>query len=42
MTVAGFITMIVANTIVWGGTIWCFRKVLQTPEQEKAPTGFGP
>jgi hypothetical protein len=42
MTVAGFITMIVANTIVWGGTIWCFWKVLQTPEQEKAPPGFGP
>jgi hypothetical protein len=42
MTLPGWITMIVANTVVWCGTIWCFRKVLQTPEDEKAPPGFGP
>lgn len=34
--------MIVANAVVWLGTIWCFRKVLQTPEEEKVPAGFGP
>jgi hypothetical protein len=42
MTIAGWITMIVANTVVWGGTILCFRKVLQTPGHEAAPPGFGP
>jgi hypothetical protein len=42
MTTAGWITMIVCNLTVWGGTFWCFWKVLQTPEQEKAPPGFGP
>jgi hypothetical protein len=42
MTAGGWITMILALTIVWGGVIWCFRKVLQTPEHEKAPPGFGP
>ena len=34
--------MIVANVAVWGGVIWCFRKVLETPEEEKVPMGFGP
>lgn len=42
MTAAGLITMIVANAVVWLGTLWCFWKVLQTPEVEKAPPGFGP
>lgn len=42
MNAAGWITMIVANAVVWGGTLWCFRKVLKTPEEEKVPVGFGP
>jgi hypothetical protein len=42
MTTAGWITMIVCNATVWLGTFWCFWKVLQTPQQEKAPPGFGP
>ena len=42
MTAAGWVTMIIALTVVWGGVIWCFRKVLATPQEEKAPPGFGP
>lgn len=42
MTTAGWITMLIALAVVWGGVIWCFRKVLQTPQEEKAPPGFGP
>ncbi len=42
MTTLGWIFMTVSLTVVWGGVIWCFRKVLQTPEEEKVPTGFGP
>lgn len=42
MTIGGWVTMILALTVVWGGVIWCFRKVLQTPEEEKVPVGFGP
>ena len=42
MTAGGWITMLVSLTMVWGGALWCFRKVLQTPQKEKAPPGFGP
>jgi hypothetical protein len=42
MTTAGLITMLIALAVVWGGVIWCFRKVLSTPQEEKAPPGFGP
>ncbi len=42
MTVAGWITMISSLVLVWFGTLWCFWKVMQTPENEKAPPGFGP
>ncbi len=42
MTIAGWITMLISLAVVWGGCFWCFRKVLQTPEEEKAPIGFGP
>lgn len=42
MTATGWVTMITALMVVWGGVIWCFRKVLQTPQEEKAPPGFGP
>ena len=41
MTIGGWITMIVALLLVWVGTFWCFKKVLSTPEEEKAPTGLG-
>jgi hypothetical protein len=27
---------------VWVGTFWCFKKVLSSPQDEKAPPGFGP
>jgi hypothetical protein len=42
VTTAGWITMLLALALVWGGAILCFRKVLQTPQEEKAPPGFGP
>ena len=42
MTTAGWITMLVSLSVVWGGTFWCFRKVLETPQHEEAPPGFGP
>ena len=42
MTAAGWITMILALATVWSAVIWCYRKVLQSPQEEKAPPGFGP
>lgn len=42
MTIAGWVTMVSSLLLVWVGTFWCFWKVLQTPEEEKTPTGFGP
>ncbi|MEO5510922.1 MAG: MetS family NSS transporter small subunit [Longimicrobiales bacterium] len=42
MTIGGWVTMLVSLTVVWGGTFWCFKKVLESPEAEKAPPGFGP
>jgi len=42
MTLGGWITMIGSLAFVWGLTIWCFRKVLETPQEENAPPGFGP
>ena len=42
MTIGGWITMIFSLTLVWVGTFWCFKKVLETPKDEKAPPGFGP
>ena len=42
MTAGGWVTMILSLTIVWGGTFWCFKKVLSTPEDEKVPPGYGP
>jgi hypothetical protein len=41
MTIAGWITMIASLAFVWGLTIVCFRKVLRSPKEEKAPPGFG-
>lgn len=42
MSAGGWVTMIISLTVVWVGVILCFRKVLQTPQEEKAPPGFGP
>lgn len=42
MTTAGWITMLFSLAVVWIGTFLCFRKVLETPKEEKAPPGFGP
>jgi hypothetical protein len=42
MTAGGWVTMILSLAFVWGGTFWCFRKVLASPQDEKAPPGFGP
>ena len=42
MNLGGWITMILSLAIVYGATFLCFRKVLQTPQDEKAPPGFGP
>ena len=42
MTLAGWITMIISLVAVWGGTLLCFRKVLETPKVEEAPPSFGP
>jgi hypothetical protein len=42
MTLGGWIWMIVSLAIVWSLALWCFRKVLITPKEEKAPPGFGP
>jgi len=43
MTTAGWIMMAVSLGIVWSLAIWCYRKVLSTPQQkEEVPPGFGP
>lgn len=42
MTTLGWIFMTVSLTCVWGGAVWCYRKVLQTPADEKVPVGLGP
>jgi hypothetical protein len=42
MNAGGWITMLLSLAVVWGGTFWCFRRVLRSPQDEKAPPGFGP
>ena len=42
MTTLGWIFMTVSLTFVWTGTIWCYRRILASPQEEKAPSGFGP
>jgi hypothetical protein len=42
MTIAGWITMIVALGLVWSLVLWCYRRVLRSPQREQAPPGFGP
>jgi hypothetical protein len=41
MTIGGWITMILSLAFVWGGTFWAFKKVLETPQEEEVPIGFG-
>lgn len=41
MTLAGWFTMSVSLICVWGLVIWCYRRILQSPQKEKAPPGFG-
>lgn len=41
MTVAGWFTMAVSLTCVWGLVIWCYRRILRSPGDEKVPPGLG-
>lgn len=41
LTTGGWVTMLFSLAVVWGGVIWCFKKVLSSPSDEKAPTGYG-
>lgn len=42
MTTLGWIFMTASLLLVWGGTFWCYKRILSTPQEEKAPAGFGP
>ncbi len=42
MTTAGWIWMVASLCFVWGLTIWCYKTVLTTPDEEKVPIGYGP
>jgi hypothetical protein len=42
MNLSGWITMLVSLGFVWSLTFWCFRRVLSSPTEEKAPVGLGP
>lgn len=42
MTVAGWITMGVSLSLVFGLVVWCYRRILASPQEEKVPPGFGP
>lgn len=35
MTTLGWIFMTVSLLMVWGGTFWCFRKVLTSPAADQ-------
>ncbi|MGQ0764768.1 MAG: hypothetical protein ACT4OZ_03785 [Gemmatimonadota bacterium] len=41
MNTGGWITMVASLVFVWGLVIWCFWRVMKSPEEEKVPTGFG-
>ncbi len=41
MTIGGWVTMFLSLSVVWGGTFWCYKKVLTTPQEEKVPSGYG-
>ena len=42
MTTIGWIFMTASLLLVWGGTFWCYKRILSTPQEEQAPSGFGP
>jgi len=42
MTIGGWIWMVVSLVFVWSLTIWCYRRVLTSPQEEKVPPGYGP
>jgi hypothetical protein len=42
MTTAGWIMMIVSLGIVWSLAIWCYKKVLSSPQKEEVPPSLGP
>ncbi len=42
MTIGGWITMLVALGFVWGLVIWCYQRILRSPQGKKVPPGFGP
>jgi hypothetical protein len=42
MTLGGWFAMVISLTFVVSLAIWCFKRVLASPQEEKAPTGFGP
>jgi hypothetical protein len=42
MTTAGWIMMILSLAFVWSLVIWCYRKILRSPQKEEVPPGFGP
>jgi hypothetical protein len=41
LTAAGWATMIFSLSVVYGGVIWCYRRVLRSPQEEKTPIGLG-
>lgn len=41
MTTGGWIWMIASLVFVWGLTFWCYYEVLKSPQEEKAPPGYG-
>jgi hypothetical protein len=41
LNAAGWVTMIFSLVLVWVGTFLCFRKVLESPKEEKTPIGLG-
>ena len=42
MTTLGWIFMTASLLLVWVGTFWCYKRILSTPQEEKAPSGYGP
>ena len=42
MTIGGWILMVVSLGFVWSLVIWCYRKILASPQDEKVPAGYGP
>jgi len=41
LTMGGWVTMLASLVLVWGGTFWCYKKTLSSPQDEKVPPGYG-